>query len=173
MARHTDTIIFVGAPWCGYCHSAVVQFLEAADGLGGKAFVLEVSGKELSRLADEIGITSFPSVIKSDRDGNRSVYSGERTVAAFREYLTDEKKTTDTVRESSTVAPTATGNDAQVDLNPAASPPTETSTEALAPSVDASPPPCSDAPSGLASVPVAQNTTSAQFEILVNVRQIS
>lgn len=93
ISRKQDTIIFVGAPWCGYCHSAISAFMEAADGHKGKAYVLEVKGKELTRLVEDIGVNGFPAILKAHGDGTRSKYDGERTTTAFREYLNDDKKT--------------------------------------------------------------------------------
>ena len=87
VSRKEDTVIFVGAPWCRYCQEAVIPFVEASKGFEGRAFVLEVNSVELTRLAAEIGVQGFPSILKSHRDGTRSVYKGERTVDSFREYL--------------------------------------------------------------------------------------
>lgn len=103
IAREQDTIIFVGAPWCGYCHSAIGSFIEAADGHRGKTFVLEVKGKEMTRLVQDIGVNAYPVILKSHRDGTRSKYDGERTTAAFREYINDDKKTEDISTESDQV----------------------------------------------------------------------
>ena len=90
ISRDQDTIIFVGAPWCGYCQQAIKPFMEAAKGFHGKAFVLEVKGKELTSLVEDIGVKGFPTILKSHRDGTRSIFTGTRSEGAFREYLGEE-----------------------------------------------------------------------------------
>lgn len=130
IARKQDTIIFVGAPWCGYCHNSIGPFMQAADGTRGKAFVLEVTGKELTKLVNDIGISAFPSILKAHSDGTRSKYDGERTEEAFRAFLSGdappEKKNTSETTTSQheapahTVPPQATSEDqpAQDDPKP-------------------------------------------------------
>ena len=90
ISRDQDTIIFVGAPWCGYCQQAIKPFMEAAKGFHGKAFVLEVKGKELTSLVEDIGVKGFPTILKSHRDGTRSIFTGTRSEGAFREYFGEE-----------------------------------------------------------------------------------
>ena len=180
ISRPRDTIIFVGAPWCGYCHSAVVHFMEAADGLGGTAFVLDVKGTELSRLVDEIGITAFPSVIKCDSHGVRTKYSGERTVAAFREYLTGEKKKTNEtafgVNGSPPVAPA--GSDVPVEPVHPTDPVADRETHVYTTDGRVHAPAIANSPVGASVVTVRETTHPSatmeqKFEMVVLLRPIS
>jgi len=98
VSRDQDTIIFVGASWCGYCQQAITPFMEAARGFAGKVFVLEVKGTELTRLVEDIGVKGFPSILKSHHNGTRTMYTGERSVDAFREYFREAQTNVETTR---------------------------------------------------------------------------
>mmetsp|Transcript_12450 Transcript_12450/g.18828 ORF Transcript_12450/g.18828 Transcript_12450/m.18828 type:complete len:136 (-) Transcript_12450:91-498(-) len=76
------------APWCGHCKKLQPIWEELATNVKGSINVAKVDVTDNRDLGTRFGIKGFPTV-KFFHEGSVYDYKGARTVAAFKEFVTD------------------------------------------------------------------------------------
>lgn len=107
------------APWCGHCQQLKPIYAKAATQLKGKIGFAAVDATAEEELAQEYGISSFPT-IKLFKDGEfRENFDGERSVDGFVAYYESKKNMGDRA-PSEVIELTAQNFQAKVSAQPVA-----------------------------------------------------
>lgn len=83
------TLILFYLPGCGFCTDMMPEWkkLEAEHSGSSNVDIRKVNCGDNPEVAEEHGISGFPTIILFKEDGSKSIFDGERTKEAFNEFI--------------------------------------------------------------------------------------
>lgn len=90
-----NVFVLFYAPWCGHCNRMKPEWNNLAQDfpVSGTTLIARINADEHKKIAAKYNVNGFPTIIffsKNDKNGVQ--YDGDRSVKAFKKYITEHAK---------------------------------------------------------------------------------